>query len=188
MADAGFAVLDAPDEVLAAQADEDQAAFTELYKRYIDPIYRFMRYQAPTEEAQDLTAQVFFNAYRAASQFRGEGHSYRAWLFRIAHNTLSTWRRTSPRRPVPVPAVPEMAGGPDPERHVADGELRDALWGAVAELPPQDRELIAMRYVEGLPHAEIALVTGGSDGATRVRIHRLLRRLRGSLERRGVKP
>lgn len=175
------------DEALAARAAGDREAFTELYRRYVTPVYRYMRYQAPTADAQDLTAHVFMQAYRCAHQFRGDGGGYRAWLFRIAHNTLVGYRRSAVYRPVPVDEVPDTASDDDPGERAAREETRRTVWAAVAALGPRDRELIELRYVEGLPHAEIAQVTGSSDGAVRVRIHRLLRRLRAGLEQRGVR-
>ncbi len=179
---------DTPDEVLAQGAAGDNHAFTELYRRYLGPVHRYMQYQAPREEAEDLTAQVFMQAYRAAAQFRGEGASYRAWLFRIAHNTLVTYRRVSRRIPVPMPKIPDIPDdGADPASGAADRELRVIVRSLVDELPPADRELLELRYVEGLAPQEIAQVTGASDGSIRVRIHRLLKRLRPRLIERGVR-
>jgi RNA polymerase sigma-70 factor (ECF subfamily) len=181
------ASIDASDEVLAARAQQDRSAFAELYGRYLGPVYRYMRYQAGPSDAEDLTAQVFFSAFRAAAQFRGDrGSSYKAWLFRIAHNTLSTWRRGRARAPVPVPELPESPDDCDPAVRADEAETSATLWSAVAELSPQDRELIELRYVEGMAHGEIADICGGSDGSIRVRIHRTLRKLRSSLEKKGV--
>lgn len=172
------------DEALAVRARRDRKAFTELYHRYLDHVYRYMRYQAPTEEAQDLTAQVFMHAYRAAEQFRNDGASYRSWLFRIAHNALASWRRGRQRVPLPVPDLPEIADAstPDMAESAASAETARALWSVVSELPASDRELVALRYVEDLPPREIARIVGGSDGALRVRLHRLHRKLRRRLE------
>jgi RNA polymerase sigma-70 factor (ECF subfamily) len=176
------------DEALAARAPGDRQAFTELYRRYIDPVYRYMAYQAPTDEAQDLAAQVFFHAYRAASQFRGDGASYRAWLFRIAHNTVATWRRRSATRPTPVKDLPEAGDeSADPAILASHRELAREVWSAVAELSAPERELVELRFVEGMGHKEIAAVTGSSDGAVRVRLHRLMRRLRRRLEGKEVR-
>lgn len=176
-----------PDEVLAVIAHKDEGAFTELYRRYLDPVYRYMRYQTPTsEEAQDLTAQVFFHAYRASDGFRGES-TYRTWLFRIAHNTLISYRRSRGKAPIPVAELPES---PDEDTDVfhraAEAEAARTLWSVIRELPLPEREIVQLRYVEGLEPREIAEVTGRSPGAVRVRIHRLLRRLRRRLEEKGV--
>lgn len=175
----------APDDVLARRAGTDDEAFAELYRRYVDGIYRYMRYQAPEEEAKDLTAQVFFHAYRASDQFRGDS-SYRSWLFRIGHNTLVSFRRKRLATPLPVEAIPEPEDGSDDRPDRPGAELRRTLWSIVGELSPHERELVELRFVEDLSPKEIARVTGHTPGAVRVRLHRLLGRLRRRLEERGV--
>lgn len=177
-----------PDEALALRASSDTQAFAELYRRYFEPVYRYMRYQVPTQEANDLTAQVFFSAFRAASQFRADA-TYRSWLFRIAHNAVVSWRRTRERAAVLLPDPPEEpdTGADGATAAVRNDEAR-ALWALVSELKPHERELIELRYVEDLSPKEIAHVTGHSPGAVRVRLHRLLRRLRHRLERQGMTP
>jgi len=177
-----------PDETLALKASHDRQAFAELYRRYVDPIYRYMRYQVPESEAHDLTAQVFFHAYRACDQFRGES-PYKAWLFRIARNTMLTWRRSRDRIPVPVPDLPDIPdGGPDTGELVAAAQRHRELWEVVQTLSPAERELLTLRFVEDLQPKEIAQVTGHSAGTIRVRIHRVLRRLRRRLQERGIGP
>lgn len=172
------------DEVLADRATGDCEAFAELYRRHVDAVYRFMRYQAPDDEAHDLTAQVFFNAYRASDTFRGDS-SYRTWLFRIARNTVVSYRRH--RKPIPVGEVPDTPDGADEGAERAEAaETKKAVWDAVAQLSPDDREYIALRFVEEISPREIAKITGKTPGAVRVRIHRLVRKLRGVLEDRGV--
>lgn len=176
--------LSEPDEVLATRAREDREAFAELYRRHVDGVYRFMRYQAPDDEAHDLTAQVFFNAYRASETFRGDS-SYRTWLFRIARNTVVSFRRS--RKPIPVGDLPDAPDGAEDGADRAEAaETHRAVWDAIADLSPDDRECLELRFVEEIPPREIAEITGKTPGAVRVRIHRLVRKLRGALEERGV--
>ncbi len=176
---------DVPDEDLARDSSRDRQAFAEIYRRHADAIYRFMRYRAGEQDAQDLTAQVFFHAYRACDQFRAES-SYRSWLFRIARNTLISHHRGNANAAVPLPELPELADGDDVACGAADRAEAVVLWGVVQELAPGDRELVVLRFVEGLGSKEIAHVVGASPGAIRVRLHRLLRRLRRRLEEKGV--
>lgn len=74
----------------------------------------------------------------------------------------------------------------DPADRAVDRDTQAVLRLVVGELAFQDRELIELRYVEGMAPAEIAKITGSTDGAIRVRLHRLLRRMRRLMEARGV--
>lgn len=176
-----------PDEVLARCADEDFESFAELYSRYLCRIYGFIRSQTPDEAtAEDLTAQTFFKALANAGSFSGEG-PYRAWLFRIAHNTVLTWRVSRAKAPLAIEELPEhIDPSPSPSSVVVAGEERTLLWRLVSSLAPAQREVLALRYLEDLSTEEIAVVTRRSRGAVRVLLHRARNALRHVLAERGI--
>ena len=177
---------DVPDEVLAERAAADFEAFEELYRRYMLHVYRFVRAQtADDATAEDITAQVFFRALSSASTFRGDG-SYKAWIFRIAHNVLSSWRKRSGRS-LAVEEVPDEADPtPSPASQAIAREERGVVWNKVAELPHAQREVITLHYAEDLSVEEIAGVTKKSRGAIRILLHRARHRLRHALEGKGI--
>jgi RNA polymerase sigma-70 factor (ECF subfamily) len=170
------------DDELAARAAHDLEAFAELYRRHLCHVYRFVRAQTPDDDiAEDLTAQVFFKALSSAGSYRAEG-SYRAWLFRIAHNTVRNWRARE-RRLVAVERLPEEADpAPSPASQAIAADARGALWRSVAELPDLQREVVALRYGHDLSIEEIARLTRRSRGAVRILLHRARQRLRRALE------
>ena len=176
-------VHDMSDELLARNANEDLGAFSELYRRYLCRIYGFIRSQTPDEPtAEDLTAQTFFRALSSASTFSGDG-TYRSWLFRIAHNTLSSWRIGQAKGPVVVEEVPEHVDpSPSPSSVVLAGEERSLVWRLVSRLGAAQREVLALRYLEDLTTDEIAQVTGRSRGAVRILLHRARNSLRRAIE------
>ncbi len=171
------------DDVLAARAPHDFDAFAELYRRHLDRIYRFVRSQVPDDStAEDLTAQVFFKALSSAGSFRGEA-AYRSWLYRIAHNVVATWGRQRARSPLVVEDLPESEDlTPSPATQAIAGEQRAMVRAKVAELPPAQREVVALRYLEEFSIEEVADVTDRSKGAVRILLHRARLRLRRSLE------
>jgi RNA polymerase sigma factor (sigma-70 family) len=179
-------VSDASDEQLAARAATDFDSFEELYRRYIVGMYRFMRSQTPDEAtAEDLTAQVFFKALSSAGSFRGDG-SYKSWLFRIAHNVLSTWRSRRGRA-LTVEEVPDEADpGPTPVSHAIATEERNVMWEEVADLPSAQQEVITLHYAEELSIEEVARATKRTRGAVRILLHRARHRLRHALEGRDL--
>ena len=175
------------DSVLARRAGRDFEAFAELYRRYLCPIYRFVRSQVTDEAtAEDLTAHVFFKALSSAGTFRGEG-SYSAWLFRIAHNSIASWRQRETRSDVVTEDVPdEVDPTPSPASQVIVGEARGLVWDTVAQLPPAQREAVALRYIQDFSIEEISDITSRSRGAVRILLHRARTRLRKALEGKDI--
>jgi RNA polymerase sigma-70 factor, ECF subfamily len=173
----------ADDETLAKRASSDFEAFAELYRRHLCSIYRFVRSQTPNDAvAEDITAQVFFKALSSASTWRGEG-SYKAWIFRMAHNAVSSWRSEKAQSVVTVEALPEAVDPtPSPASQAVMQEDRGVVWQKVSELPPAQREVVALRYLQDLSVEEIASITDRSRGAVRILLHRARSKLRHSLE------
>ncbi len=176
-----------PDELLATRSTDDLDAFTELYDRYHRRVYRFVRSQTPDDAtAEDLTAQTFFRALSGAGTFDGRG-SYKSWLFRIAHNTVSSWRLHRTKSPVVLEEVPEHVDpSPSPASVLVAGEERSLVWRVVSSLAPAQREAISLRYIEDLTTEEIAEITGRSRGAVRILLHRGRTALRRAFEERGI--
>ena len=175
---------DKGDEELAVRAAGDFAAFAELYERYLEPVYRYVRAQTNDRAtAEDLTAQVFYKALTSAGSFRGEG-SYRSWVFSIARNTVSTWRSTRKGTVIPIDDVEHHADpAPSAPALAIASEDRGLLQEAVARLPEAQREVVRLRYFKELPIDEIARLTRRRSDAVRALLHRgrdsLRKRLRG---------
>jgi len=168
--------------VLAAQADRE--GFEVLYRRYLDRVYAYAFYQlGDHHDAEDATERTFLAALRALPEFRDEGATFRAWLFRIAHNTLANALRSrSRRRTEPLPEdLQRAAPDADPAQLVARADERRRILAAVRRLPDDRRQVILLRFVDGLSTREIAQVLDRSPGAVRVLQHRALRELASQL-------
>lgn len=169
-------------DVLAAQAD--RAAFAVLYRRYLDRVYGYAFYQlGDHHDAEDATERTFTAALRALPAFRDEGASFRAWLFRIAHHTVSNARRSRARRRTePLPATFDRpAPNADPAGIVGRADELRAVLRAVSQLPDDRRQVVLLRFVDGLSSKEIGQVMDRSEGAARVLLHRALRDLEARL-------
>lgn len=164
-------------DVRAAQAD--RAAFAALYRRYVDRVYGYAYYLlGDHHDAEDVTERTFLSALSAIDRFRERGATFRAWLFRIAHNEAANALRTRARRRTDLLDA-EASAAPDTDlagmATRADEGRR--LWQALAALADDRRQVLVLRFVDGLSAREIGIVLRRSEGAVRVLQHRALRQL-----------
>jgi RNA polymerase sigma factor (sigma-70 family) len=154
------------------------------YAEFGTRIYRYLRYHvASADEAEELTAETFLRAVRAAGGFDPGRGSPKAWLFRIAQNVLRDARRRERRRiAVPIEALRDLVSdAPSPEERLLHQEEVRGLLTAMADLAERDREVVSLRYGSELEYAEIAAILGIRETAVRTRLWRALGRLRESL-------
>jgi RNA polymerase sigma-70 factor (ECF subfamily) len=173
-----------PDQADVLAAQRDRAAFDVLYRRYLDRVYGYAFYQLRDHhDAEDATERTFLAALRALPEFRAEGATFRAWLFRIAHNTIVNARRSRfRRRTEPLPeGLERIAPNADPAGLVLEADEARRVLRAVAELPDDRRQVVLLRFVDGLSSREIGQVMDRSEGAARVLLHRALRDLAARL-------
>lgn len=173
-------------DVRASQADS--AAFGTLYRRYLDRVYGYAFYLlGDHHDAEDATERTFVAALGGIGGFRDEGASFRSWLFRIAHNQVANALRSRGRRSAAsLEAVEEpVSGGADPAAAVTAADEARELRRALATLSDDRRQVIVLRFVDGLSAREIGIVLGRSEGAVRVLQHRALRELAAALGHEG---
>lgn len=174
-----------PDLADVRASQRDRQAFAPLYRRYVERVYGYAFYLlGDHHDAEDATERTFLAALGAIDGFRDEGASFRAWLFRIAHNTIANALRTRSRRPttdIEGVRVPEAAHA-DPSSLVDDAEEHRRLRAALAALPDERRQVVLLRFVDELTAREIGVVLGRSEGAARVLLHRALRDLAARLD------
>lgn len=165
-----------------ARASGMDASFEEAYLRFRDPLFHYVRrFAVDDDEAADLTAKTFERALVKLSSYRGARDDLGAWLFRIARSqAIDATRRRRPHRTLELIKAAQHPvseqGQPEPEllREEASRELAEH----VHELPPLQRECLALRYGAGLSAREIGVVIGKSEAATQKVISRALDRLR----------
>lgn len=166
----------------------DHEAFTELYRLYYERIYRHVRLKVHSPvDAEDITSNVFLNAWRTIDQFipRRES-SFAAWLYSIAHNgVIDRLRRFRDEMSLDIsdkhPAA--HATEPGPESQI-EGQLAiDELYAALETLTPEQREVVLLRFVEGLSAREVGDIMGKNEGAVRGMQFRAIDSLRRALAR-----
>jgi RNA polymerase sigma-70 factor (ECF subfamily) len=152
-------------------ASGDMDSFAVLYMRHLDSIYRYLYFRVGDEqEAQDLAEQVFLQAWEALPGYRERGSRMIHWLYRIAHNLVVDFQRKG--KFVVSDALDEEAGWqgqpPSSLEQVIKEEEAAELSAAIRTLPEIYQQVIILRFVEGLKHAEIARIVEKSEIACRV--------------------
>ncbi len=158
----------------------EPAAFDSIVRRYQHALFRhLLRLAGSREQAEDLCQETFIKLYRALPSFQ-RGRKVAPLLFKIATNL---WRDGRPG-PVEIPGLGEL-GNPEPSRPVADQvALRlehQAIRKALQGLRSQYREVLSLRYDQGLSYREIAEVTGVSVGTVGTWLRRAVDALRAAL-------
>jgi RNA polymerase sigma-70 factor (ECF subfamily) len=162
----------------------DTEAFGQLYDHYVTSVYRLAFYRLGSKQlAEDITAETFIRALRSISTFTWQGKDFGAWLSTIARNLIIDHYKSSRQRlELVVDAVPERTdAGPGPEGEVLANLSSATLMRAVQALPPEQRDCILMRFMEGLSIAETARVLERSEGAVKQLQLRAVRNLAKSL-------
>ena len=174
-----------------------QSAFEQIVRRYQRPIISLIaRMTGDRALAEDLAQETFVKAFRSLAAF-DTTRRLSSWLFRIAHNTaIDAMRRSRPPQAAPshiwTPGVrrrrrrePATPPAPDP---VERRELGRALEAALAELRPDQRAAIVLRYENGLSFDEIGTVLGVPEVTARSHVHRARKELARLLTASGWAP
>lgn len=159
----------------------DREAFGELYERHVNRVYRYLLYMVKdVDVTQDLTEQTFLQALEAVHRYERRGVPFVAWLLRIAHNLRLNGQRVERNNS----SIHNNGGGvtESPELSCEAKANGEEVWRAVQALEGDQRQVIVLRFMDGLSYADVARVLGKSVGAVRVAQCRALRALRRRLE------
>jgi RNA polymerase sigma-70 factor (ECF subfamily) len=160
----------------------DPDAVGELYRRYARAVYRYAFYRlGDPERAEDVTADVFVRALEALPRFRERGVPFSAWLYRIAAARVADEFRRRRRRPTQSVPWELVEGSPSPEEKAEERFTAEQLRRLVGQLPEIQQQVVVLRFVERLSHAEVARILRRSEGAVRVLQYRALQTLKRML-------
>lgn len=180
-------LADASDERLIALAKEgEKEAFSELVGRHLESVHRWMARAVGQQDADDLTQEVFLNAYRGLTGFRGDAPP-RAWLASIADNAVKNRYRARSRfaRVFAGSRSEEGTGDPvgtaNPEDDARAGESRRSIAEALKRLPAEFRMPVVLRDLEDWTYEEIASSLDLPVGTVKSRIARGRARLKAIL-------
>ena len=174
------------DEMLVAQFKSgSQRAFDELMKRYERRIFGYLlRSVRNYEDAEELTLEVFFKAYRALGAWEPKA-KFSTWLYTIASNLSIDYHRAKSRKPVYMLEDEEIIENrliatdisSNPEKNLEDKERGRLIREAVDELSAKQKTVFMLARYEGMQIKEVAETLGMAEGTVKIHLHRAIKKL-----------
>lgn len=176
------------EELIRLAANGDVDSYGCIYERYLESIYRYIYYRiSDVQDAEDLTEDVFlrvWNNLQTTSSASGI-RNFKAWLYRIAHNLVVDYHRTNSHSKVEY--LTEQYDFSNAEssaeelsiQRLGEQELELAIRGLEDPL----QQIVIMRFIIRMSHAETASVLGLKEGHVRVLQYRALKKLQKILEK-----
>jgi RNA polymerase sigma-70 factor (ECF subfamily) len=179
------------DQLIGRVVEKDEAALELLYDRYASAIMGLaLKILGDRGAADEVVQETFWRVWNKAGYYTSERGSVLSWLFAIAHNlSIDELRR---KRTAPVYQdlqIPDStpAGEPAVEAQAAITGQSEQVKAILAELPPEQRDVIEMAFFGGLTRQEIAKKTGMPLGTIHTRARLGLQKLRLALSARDFK-
>jgi RNA polymerase sigma-70 factor (ECF subfamily) len=158
----------------------DRAAFEELVELYQPRLHYFLASMAGDPHvADDLAQEVWFEVFRGVARLAAPG-AFPAWLYQIARRRALRELR---KKRQPLSSLEGMDLASDGEDDDFSAEDAQCVQAALGRLAPEHREVLLLRFFEGMSYEDIACVTARQLGTVRSRLHYAKRALRRVLER-----
>ena len=180
-----------PDDVYVHQTVEgDAEAFNELVNRHHSKIYGLAyRMLGNPDDAADATQETFLEAYKSVKTFQFQSQ-FGTWLYRIGINTCQQYIRKSQSNERKLTAYTREAEIQDPvsendspERAAIKTEQNEMVQDAIGQLPPKQREVVTLYYMQHLKYREIADILKCSEGTVASRLNQALKNLKRKLSK-----
>jgi RNA polymerase sigma-70 factor (ECF subfamily) len=156
-------------------------AFAEIVENHKKKIF-YLAYDltGSTQDAEDLSQEVFMKAFRFLKTYKGEA-SLRSWLYRITLNTFLDHKRKlsyqAEREQKPLGEDVETAAAENPEDYAESRQIRQHLEKALGNLSPRERAVFVMRHYQELPGKEVGKLLNISEGTVKSLLFRAVKKL-----------
>lgn len=159
---------------LIEAAQKDPLLFADLYELHMERVYLFvLKRVRHRQDAEDLTSEVFHKALENLPKYEYRGTPFAAWLFRIASNIMADKWKQAARQPG------ELTNDPATDDHsIEELERQALLFKLLADLPPDQKRVLVLRFTEQKSIREIAQDMGRSEGSIKQLQFRALQKLK----------
>ncbi|MGH2620656.1 MAG: RNA polymerase sigma factor [Anaerolineales bacterium] len=174
-------------ELMRRLAAGDERALEALYDRYASAIMGLaLKILGEREPAEEVVQEAFWRAWSRADSYRAERGAALSWLFGIAHHlAIDVIRRGASRRSDIVPIGRKLVDRDVVEEATGSLLRREQVVAALAELAPEQRQVLELAYFGGLTHRQIAEATKTALGTVHTRARLGLQKLRSALLAKG---
>lgn len=175
----------------AAKKDPDR--FVDLYDKYYDQIYRYVYRRAGGDKdvTHDLVSQTFMDALSHIKSFTWQGYPFSSWLYKIAHNNVIKWyRKANKSHYVPIEEARGVSDENRGQEALTDAVIaKEQIDEMMAQLNNDEREILRLKFFEGLSNIEIAEIMDLSVSNIGVKVFRTLKKAKGFLpSKQDLKP
>lgn len=173
-----------PDLLQRVAEHGDEEAFAKLFQTYAPRVKSYMMRQgADAATAEDLAQETLATVWRKSRLYSADKGSVATWIFTIARNLrIDRLRREMTWLELPAERDEQAAPDPQPDEALVAAERERLVKAALAALPAEQSQVIALAYVEGLSHSEIAERLGVPLGTVKSRMRLGYEKVRQALE------
>lgn len=170
---------------LIEKAKKNPERFLVLYDKYFDQIYRyiFRRTGGDKDVTHDIASQTFLDALSHLKKFTWQGFPFSSWLYKIAHNNVIKWYRKSGRNKyMPIEEARKLSDENQDQKALTENNIaQNQINEMMSHLEEDEREILRLKYYEGVSNVEIAEIMGLSVTNVGVKVFRTLKKAKGLL-------
>ena len=175
------------ENIIARARRGDADAFEQLVVAYRDQVFRLaLRMCGNEADADEVAQEAFLSAWKALPNFRGDSQ-FSTWLYQLtSHAAIDLMRRK--KRQIAAEDITEVSApdpAPGPQQQAEQSETRQAVRDAMAQLSPEYRQIVVLRFLQELSYEEIGAVLKLPPGTVKSRLNRAKSQLKDILSKSG---